>query len=71
MEFCLGYYVYKERVIEYFFLDLNSCCGNSKETSHWDFSLEYPKHKFKLMDKNRSTNLLFSFCFTTYGQAFS
>ena len=61
MEFCSGYFVYKKRVIEYFFLDLNQnmCCENSKETSHWDSSLEYPKHRFKLMGKNRSANFLF------------
>ena len=35
----------------FLFLNQNICCGSSKEPSHWDCSVEHPKHMFKLMGK--------------------
>ena len=39
------------------FLNQNICCGYSKEPSQWDGSLEYQKHKLKLMGKKIFTIL--------------
>ena len=32
------------------------CCGYSKEPSHRDGSFEYPKHMFRLVNKNYHIN---------------
>ena len=45
------------------FLNLNICCGYTKEPSRWDGSFEHPKHMFILMGKKiitilRSENFL-------------
>ena len=39
------------RILSSLFLIQNIWCGYSKEPSHWDSPLEYPKHMFKLMGK--------------------
>ena len=39
-----------EKII-FLFLNLNICCGCSKEPSQRDGSFEHPKHKLKLMGK--------------------
>ena len=37
------------KIIIFFFLNQNICCGYSKEPSQWDGSFEHPKHMLKPM----------------------
>ena len=47
----------RTKKIIFVFLNLNICCGCSKEPSQWDGSFEHPKHMFKLMGKKIFTIL--------------
>ena len=46
-----GLQIRVHNIFFFLFLNQNICCGYSKEPSHWDGSIEHPKHMFKLMDK--------------------
>ena len=49
------------RKLLFLFLNQNICCGDSKEPSWWDGSLEHPKHMFKLMGQKIITILRYFF----------
>ena len=53
MDLNLGYIIPKVQ---------NICCGNSKESSHWDGSFEHPKLILKLIAKKNSHFYTQKFC---------
>ena len=46
----------------FLFLNLNICCGYSKEPSQWDGSFEHPKHMLRCMGKKIFTIYAENFC---------
>ena len=46
-----------DKNVFFLFLNQNKCCGYSKESSHWEGSIEHPKHMLKMMDKKILTIL--------------
>ena len=54
------------KIIFFIFLNQNVFCGYSKEQSHWDASLEHPKHMFKLKGKKINSNFKLKISNQTY-----
>ena len=48
-------------VIIFLSINLDMCCGCSKEPSHWDSSFEYPQHMFWLRKKKTQFSIMYSY----------